>query len=248
MKILGIIPARYGSVRFPGKPLVDMAGKTMIQRVHEQVTKASCFSHVIVATDHQGIFSEVKKFGGEVCMTREDHVSGTDRCFEALQQQKESFDYVINVQGDEPFIQPDQIELLAGLLDGSTEIATLVKRIQDAEMIFNPNIVKAVLASTKEALYFSRSPIPHVRNTVNKEWLNSATFYKHIGMYAYRADILAKITTLKLGILEKAESLEQLRWLENGFRIKVEETDTESIGIDTPDDLTKAIALLSKVY
>ena len=246
MKILGIIPARYGSVRFPGKPLVDMAGKTMIQRVYEQVSKASCFSLIVVATDNQQIFSEVKKFGGEACMTRQDHISGTDRCFEALTQQNQSFDYVINVQGDEPFIQPAQIELLAGLLDGNTEIATLIKKVLDPEMIFNPNVVKAVVAKNKEALYFSRSPIPHVRNTPEKEWIKHATFYKHIGMYAYRTDILANITKLSVGSLETAESLEQLRWLQNGFRIMTEETDTESLGVDTPDDLKKAIALLSE--
>ena len=217
----------------------------MIQRVYGQVSKASCFSRIVVATDHGDIYSEVKRFGGEVCMTREDHVSGTDRCFEALSQQAESFDYVINVQGDEPFIQPVQIELLAGLLNGVTEIATLIRRISDPNMILNPNIVKVAVAKTKEALYFSRSPIPHVRNIPVGEWMNHANFYKHIGMYAYRSDILAKVTKLHVGILEKAESLEQLRWLEHGYKIKTAITSGDTVAIDTPEDLEKVLKTLT---
>jgi len=239
MRILGVIPARFGSVRFPGKPLVDMAGKTMIRRVYEQVAKASCFDRIVVATDHEAILNEIKKFGGNACMTKDSHVSGTDRVYEALMHQDGQFDYVINVQGDEPFIQPEQIELLASLLDGKTEIATLIKKITDREMIFNPNVVKAVVAKTKKALYFSRSPIPHVRNTEQQDWIQHAVFYKHIGMYAYRRDVLEEITKLEPGALEKAESLEQLRWLENGFEIMAEETHTESLGVDTPEDLEK---------
>ena len=179
-------------------------------------------------------------------MTKESHVSGTDRCFEALTNQHGSFDYVVNVQGDEPFIQPEQIDLLGKKLDGSTEIATLVKSIQDADQLFNPNVVKAVISKQMEALYFSRSPIPHLRNIPEAEWLSHHTFYKHIGMYAYRSDILEKITGLPTGILEKAESLEQLRWLENGFRIGVQETTTETIGIDTPADLENAMRHLAR--
>lgn len=246
MKILGVIPARYASTRFPGKPLVDIGGKSMIQRVYEQVKKAATISHTVIATDHEGIFQHAKAFGADVCMTNEDHVSGTDRCYEAFILQDTAFDYVINIQGDEPFIQPDQIDLLGKLLDGKTEIATLIKRIEQKDHLFNPNIVKAVVSLRKEALYFSRSPIPHVRNTPEAEWLAKQTFYKHIGMYAYRTDILKKITELATGLLEKAESLEQLRWLENGFRIAVEETKTETIGIDTPEDMNKALVILAQ--
>jgi 3-deoxy-manno-octulosonate cytidylyltransferase (CMP-KDO synthetase) len=242
--ILGVIPARYASTRFPAKPLVDIAGKSMIQRVYEQVKKSSLISRVVVATDNQQIFDHVQKFGGSVCMTRESHVSGTDRCYEALTLQKETFAYVINIQGDEPFIQPEQIDLLAALLGGKTEIATLVKKIEDSDQLFNPNVVKAVLSEKGEALYFSRSTVPHIRNTPESEWLSKHNFYKHIGMYAYRADILKQLTTLPVSSLEKAESLEQLRWLENGFRIKIAKTNTETIGIDTPEDLEKALAHL----
>ncbi|HMV08792.1 MAG TPA: 3-deoxy-manno-octulosonate cytidylyltransferase [Cyclobacteriaceae bacterium] len=242
--ILGIIPARYASTRFPGKPLADIGGKSMIQRVYEQVKKSKLIADVIVATDNQQIMNHVTQFGGRVRMTKESHASGTDRCYEALTLQKAQFDYVINIQGDEPFIQPEQIDLLAGLLDGNTEIATLVKKIEDAEQLFNANVVKAVVASNGEALYFSRSTVPHIRNTAETEWLNKHTFYKHIGMYAYRTDVLKKLTALPVSPLEKAESLEQLRWLENGFRIKVAETKTETIGIDTPEDLQRAVANL----
>lgn len=244
MTILGIIPARYASTRFPGKPLADIGGKSMIQRVYEQVKKSKRVTDVIVATDNQEIFDHVTKFGGRVRMTKESHVSGTDRCYEALTLQKAPFNYVINIQGDEPFIQPEQIDLLAGLLDGKTEIATLVKKIEDREQLFNPNVVKAVVAANGEALYFSRSTVPHIRNTPEADWMGKHSFYKHIGMYAYRTDVLKRLTELPVSPLEKAESLEQLRWLENGFRIKVAETKTETIGIDTPEDLQKALANL----
>ena len=237
--ILGIIPARYASTRFPAKPLVDIAGKSMIQRVYEQVKKSTLITDVIVATDNKEIFDHVTRFDGRVRMTKESHVSGTDRCYEALTLQKAPVDYVINIQGDEPFIQPEQIDLLAKLLDGKTEIATLVKKIEDKEQLFNPNVVKAVVSEKGEALYFSRSTVPHIRNTPEADWLNNHTFYKHIGMYAYRTDVLKQLTSLPVSPLEKAESLEQLRWLENGFRIKVAETQTETIGIDTPEDLER---------
>lgn len=219
----------------------------MIQRVFEQVKKSKLVSEVVVATDHTEIFNHVKGFGGNVCMTQENHASGTDRCFEALTLQQKEFSYVINIQGDEPFIQPDQIDLLGKLLDGNTEIATLVKRIEDQEHLFNPNVVKAVVSKNGTALYFSRSPIPHIRNTKESEWLKGNTFYKHIGMYAYRRDILKQLTALPVSTLEKAESLEQLRWLENSFKISVAETKTETIGIDTPDDLTKALTYLKTI-
>ena len=246
MKILGVIPARYASTRFPGKPLVDLGGKSMIQRVYEQVKKARTISHVVVATDNAEIFEHTKTFGADACMTSESHVSGTDRCYEALRLQDAEFDYVINVQGDEPFIQPDQIDLLGKLLDGKTEIATLVKKIEHIDHLFSPNIVKAVVSRRNEALYFSRSAVPHIRNWPEAQWLEKHTFYKHIGMYAYRSDVLQKISALATGVLEKAESLEQLRWLENGFQILVEETKTETIGIDTPDDMAKALMMLEQ--
>lgn len=245
MKILGIIPARYASTRFPAKPLVDIAGKSMIQRVYEQVKKASGISDVVVATDNDQIFDHVKKFGGEVCMTQESHASGTDRCYEALSLQPGIYDYVINIQGDEPFIQPSQIELLASRLNGKTEIATLIKAIDNTTQLFNPNLVKAVINKLGEALYFSRSAIPHIRNTPEAEWIRKHTFYKHIGMYAYRADILKELTQIQVSSLERAESLEQLRWLENGFKIIVAETLEETVGIDTPDDLKHALNLIT---
>jgi len=241
MKILAIIPARYACTRFPAKPLIDIAGKTMIQRVYEQVKKVGEFTDVVVATDNVLIFDHVQKFGGHVCMTKESHVSGTDRCYETLSLQKDSYDYVVNIQGDEPFIQPDQILLLLNLLDGKTEIATLIKKIDQQETLFNSNVVKAVITKAGDALYFSRSTIPHIRNTPDQDWLTKHTFYKHIGMYAYRSDVLAQLTKLEVSSLEKAESLEQLRWLENGFEIKTAVTPTETIGIDTPEDLQKAL-------
>lgn len=241
MSILGIIPARYASTRFPAKPLADIEGKSMIHWVYEQA-KASSLDHVVVATDDSRIYDHVKSFGGDACMTASTHVSGTDRCYEALTKQKTRYDYVVNVQGDEPFIAPQQIDLLVSLLDGQTELATLMKRITNDEQLFNPNVVKVVRSNSGEALYFSRSPIPHVRNVNEWEWVERHAFYKHLGLYAYRSDILEKITTLEVSTLERAESLEQLRWLENGFRIKIAETDLETIGVDTPDDLRKAIA------
>ncbi len=247
IQILGVIPARYASTRFSAKPLADLGGKSMIQRVYEQVKKAKHVSEVVVATDHSEIFNHVKQFDGNVCMTKESHASGTDRCYEALTLQQKEYKYVINIQGDEPFIQPAQIDLLANLLDGKTEIATLVKKIEDQEQLFNPNVVKAIVAGNNTALYFSRSPIPHIRNTQESEWLSKNTFFKHIGMYAYRSDILKQLTGLPVSSLEKAESLEQLRWLENGFKISVAETKTETIGIDTPDDLKKALAYLKGI-
>jgi 3-deoxy-manno-octulosonate cytidylyltransferase (CMP-KDO synthetase) len=245
MKILGLIPARYASSRFPAKPLVDIAGKSMIRRVYEQARKSGSLSKVVVATDHAEIYDHVKLFGGDVCMTREDHVSGTDRCHEALELQSETYDYVINIQGDEPFIQPAQIDLLASRLNGATEIATLIKSIDNPEQLFNPNVVKVTVNKGGEALYFSRSTIPHIRTTAESEWMKKHTFYKHIGMYAYRSDLLGKHTRLPVSPLERAESLEQLRWLENGYKIAVAETTVETLGIDTPEDLTLALSRVS---
>jgi 3-deoxy-manno-octulosonate cytidylyltransferase (CMP-KDO synthetase) len=268
MKILGIIPARYASSRFMGKPLVDIGGKTMIQRVYEQALKAKCLSKVIVATDDERIFNHVKSFGGEVLMTAEEHPSGTDRCaevvtrmnidalFEAMnpqksivfdgikpQRKKTTYDIVVNIQGDEPFIDPAQIEKVVGILStgesGRFSISTLVKKIDNAELITNPNVVKCVFSDKNKALYFSRSPIPYLRNTPSSDWLSTGEFYKHLGLYAYKTSILLEITQLPPSRLEQLESLEQLRWLENGYEIGVAVTDIETIGIDTPEDLLK---------
>ncbi|MFL5728910.1 MAG: 3-deoxy-manno-octulosonate cytidylyltransferase [Cytophagaceae bacterium] len=246
MKILGIIPARYASTRFPAKALADIHGKSMIRRVYEQACKASSLSRVIVATDHEEILNHVKSFG-EAVMTNPEHQSGTDRCQEVLQQMKEPFDYVINIQGDEPFIMPEQIDLLASCLNSAgVELATLVKKISDQETLFNPNTPKVIFNKDHEAIYFSRQTIPHLRGIHQKDWLTHHTFYKHIGIYAYRSDILAKITKLPVSSLEKSEALDQLRWIENGYRIKVAITEFETIGIDTPEDLLKAASLYKK--
>lgn len=244
MKVLGIIPARYASTRFPAKPLADIAGQTMIEWVYGQAKKSTSLARVIVATDNQKIYDHVKRKGAEVCMTSEHHVSGTDRCAEALILSKERFDHVINIQGDEPFIDPRQINLLASLLDGEAELATLIKKITDREAVHNSNVVKVIRNAKGEAIYFSRSALPHLRNFDKQDWFDKQVYFKHIGMYGYRSDILEKITQLPPSSLELAESLEQLRWIENGYRIKVAETDIESMGIDTPEDLERAVRSL----
>ncbi|MCU0383558.1 MAG: 3-deoxy-manno-octulosonate cytidylyltransferase [Cyclobacteriaceae bacterium] len=238
-KILGVIPARFASTRFPGKPLIKIGSKTMIQRVYEQASKSKALQKVVVATDNKEIYQHVSAFGGIAIFTSEEHPSGTDRCFEAFEKLQEHFDYIINVQGDEPFIQPEQIDLLAFLCDGKTHIATLVKKIKDAETVFNPNVVKAILSKENSALYFSRSAVPYQRGVTENEWINNGTFYKHIGMYAYRSDVLKEITALQVSDLERAESLEQLRWLDNGYEIKAAITELETIGIDVPADVEK---------
>lgn len=240
MKIIGIIPARYASSRFPGKPLVDIAGKSMIQRVYEQARKATQLTDVVVATDDDRIEQHVKGFGGNVVMTSEHHQSGTDRCFEAFGKFCADADVVINIQGDEPFIHPEQIDLVASCFSSEkVEIATLVKKIVSNEELFNVNTPKVLLNKYKEAIFFSRQTIPHIRGKEESEWLSSFTFYKHIGIYAYRTKVLAEITALKQSSLELAESLEQLRWIENGYKLKVEITDFESVAVDTPEDLKK---------
>ncbi len=246
MKFIGIIPARYASTRFPGKPLANMKGKYMIQRVYEQASKA--LDNVCVATDDERIFEAVQSFGGKVVMTSTEHRSGTDRCFEAYTRLGGGEDVIINIQGDEPFIKPEQIEaLIACFHSPDVPIATLVRPFEaneGYEALANPNSPKVVLNDRHEALYFSRSVIPYLRGVDPAEWLNRHTFYKHIGMYGYRADVLAKITQLPQSSLEIAESLEQLRWLQNGYTIQVGITTQETIGIDTPDDLEKALTLL----
>lgn len=244
MKTLGIIPARYASTRFPGKPLIDIEGKSMIQRVYEQASKANLVDEVIVATDDERIFDHVKGFRGLVEMTDIKHRSGTDRCAEVAKRHQE-FDFVINIQGDEPFIDPAQIDItITPLRDGSFEIATLAKPLKTSEDLFNPNIVKVVMAQRGKALYFSRHPIPFVRNIEESNWIKHRTFYKHIGLYAFKRKTLLELSQLSVSDLEKSESLEQLRWLENGYAIFVNKTDKESIGIDTPEDLEKAKAKL----
>jgi 3-deoxy-manno-octulosonate cytidylyltransferase (CMP-KDO synthetase) len=246
MKFLGIIPARYASSRFPGKPLADMLGKPMIRRVYERVS--GLLDDVIVATDDERIYNAVQSFGGKVVMTSPNHLSGTDRCFEAFLKSGSDFDVVVNIQGDEPFIKPAQIELLKACFDDEkTQIATLVKPFSagdDFEILFNPNSPKVILNSSGQAIYFSRSVIPYVRGKHHQEWLGSHTFYKHIGIYAYKSEVLKEITSLPQSPLEKAESLEQLRWIENGYVIKAGITNEETIGIDTPEDLELALSFI----
>lgn len=247
MKFIGIIPARYASTRFPGKPLADMHGKTMIQRVYEQVVQT--VDALYVATDDIRIEAAVKAFGGHVILTSEQHQSGTDRCYEAYRKTGSNYEIVINIQGDEPFIQPEQINLLkACFTQPDVQIATLVKPF-DADgdfetTLFNPNSPKVVLNKKNEAIYFSRSIIPYVRNEQHTQWLHKHVFYKHIGLYAYKACILKEIVALPPSSLEMAESLEQLRWIENGYKIKVGITHHETIGIDTPEDMERALRAL----
>lgn len=242
--ILGVIPSRYASTRFPGKPLVKIGDKTMVQRVYEQATQCPALRKVVVATDDARIFDHVLGFGGHACMTSADHQSGTDRCFEVVCKEAESFDYVVNIQGDEPFISPIQIGQLTDLLDGHVELATQIRQIDELETLFNPNVVKAITDIEGKALYFSRHPIPYIRGKQENTWLLHQKFYQHIGIYAYRADVLGKITQLPISALEKSESLEQLRWLENGFAIKTSVTHFVNIGIDTPEDLEKVKGLI----
>ncbi len=243
MKFMAIIPARYASTRFPGKPLAVLGGKTVIQRVYEQVS--SLLDEVYVATDDERIFQAVESFGGRAVMTRTDHKSGTDRIEEAAEKIGSDADVIINVQGDEPFIQPSQIETLMHLFDApETQIGTLGKRFESIEGVENPNSPKIVTDNRGFALYFSRSPIPFVRGVDRNQWLESYPFLKHLGIYAYRREVLREVTQLPQGNLEKAESLEQLRWLENGYRIRVGLTDVETVGIDTPEDLQRAEAFL----
>jgi 3-deoxy-manno-octulosonate cytidylyltransferase (CMP-KDO synthetase) len=236
--ILAVIPARFASTRFPGKPLVLIQGKTMIQRVYEQVKLCKKVDKIVVATDDLRIFEAVEAFGGEVMMTQEDHVSGTDRCAEVAKKYKTA-QYILNVQGDEPFIQPEQIELLIATLQATkqTQIATLAKKIEKHDVLFNPNSVKVVFGEDKLALYFSRHPIPYLRGQEQENWLNQQDYYKHIGLYGFQRKTLLKIAQLQPSTLEKAESLEQLRWLENGYKIGVGITELETVGIDTPEDL-----------
>lgn len=240
MKILGIIPSRYASTRFPGKPLAVIDGKSMIRRVYEQASKSGLLTKVIVATDDERIFRHVEDFGGHVLMTSSDHLNGTSRCWDALEQSDENYDAVINIQGDEPFIEPEQINQLAKLFENSKiEIATLIKKIDNKEDVFNPNVVKAVFDVNNRALLFSRQAIPFLRGLKQEDWISTQAYYKHIGIYGYRKDVLKKLVKLLPTDLEQAENLEQLRWLENGFQINIEITAFEGVSIDTPEDLLK---------
>ena len=245
MKILGVIPARYASTRFPGKPLAMINGKSMIRRVYEQAVKASSLSKVVVATDDSRIFDHVAAFGGKVKMTSAGHQNGTARCQEVLNKinqetSPDKYDVVINIQGDEPYIDPAQIDMVSALFENpQTDIGTLVKKISTTIDLFDENIVKVVFNKDTNALYFSRQPIPFIRGAPKEEWLEQQTYYKHIGIYGYRADILNKIVLLKESELETAEKLEQLRWLENTYSISVDITEIESLAVDTPEDLLK---------
>lgn len=245
-KFIGIIPARYASIRFPGKPLVAISGKTMIQRVYEQAQKSKKLNAVIIATDDEKIEEAAKNFGAIVIMTSPHHKSGTDRCFEVAQKLDIAEDsIVINIQGDEPFINPEQIDLVCECFDKKeTKIATLIKKIDSFEELQNSSIPKVVINKALQAIYFSRSIVPYFRDIDEKKWHLQHTYYKHIGIYGYQAKTLKEIATIEPSSLEKAESLEQLRWIENGYAIQTAITTNESIAIDHPDDLNKLSAFL----
>ena len=250
--IIGIIPSRYASTRFPGKPLADILGKSMIQRVYEQASQAKCLSKVVVATEDQRIVDHVKSFGGHVVMTSPDHFSGTERVFEAYELIKgvesESInleqDYIINIQGDEPFLVAEQINELGTILDGKVEIASQIIPCSDNAILFDEREAKVIVNTNQEAIYFSRHVLPYFKGIPQEEWHKHHTYYRQVGMYAYRADILKKITQLPVSGLETAESLEQLRWIENGYKIKMALTKYESHCIDTFEDIGMILDML----
>ncbi|MVM35431.1 3-deoxy-manno-octulosonate cytidylyltransferase [Spirosoma sp. HMF4905] len=246
--IIGIIPARYGSTRFPGKPLADIGGKSMIQRVLEQSKQATSLDKVIVATDDERIAEAVRQLGEEVVMTRTAHPSGTDRCWEAYARliadgliPGDASDYILNIQGDEPFLDPAQIDELAAILDGTVELATQMASVDSAAMLHDPKEAKIVINAQNEALYFSRSAVPYLWNIEPDQWHAHHAYHRHVGLYAYRADILEKITQLPPSVLERAESLEQLRWLEAGYRIKLVSTNFQTPSVDSPADIEKIL-------
>ncbi|AUD00452.1 3-deoxy-manno-octulosonate cytidylyltransferase [Spirosoma pollinicola] len=246
--IIGIIPARYGSTRFPGKPLADIGGKSMIQRVLEQASKATSLSKVVVATDDERIAEAVRRIGFEAVMTRSDHPSGTDRCWEAYDRlvadgiiDGNSMDYVLNIQGDEPFIDPAQIDELAAILDGSVELATQMATVDSAAMLHDPKEAKIVINEQNEALYFSRSAVPYLWGVEPDRWHEQHAYHRHVGLYAYRVDVLEKLTQLPPSPLERAESLEQLRWIEAGYRIKLVATEFQTQSVDSPEDIEKIV-------
>ncbi len=239
MRVIGVIPARYASSRFPGKPLADIQGKSMIRRVYEQAAKAPSLSEVVVATDDERIRAHVASWGGKVMMTADTHCSGTERCAEVAATLTPKADIVVNIQGDEPFIQPDQIQSLIDVFEQNkaVEIASLAKTITTEEELLSPNVVKVVMDINKRALYFSRSVIPFMRDPDYKKAFETSLFHKHIGLYAYTSEILASISQLPPHALEQAESLEQVRWLANGYRIQMAITTHQAISVDTPEDL-----------
>jgi len=241
VKAIGIIPARYASTRFPGKPLVVIQGKTMIRRVYEQASKSTSLGAVVVATDDERIYKEVESFGGKVVMTSAHHKNGTERCVEALEKQgKDNWDVVVNIQGDEPFIHPEQIDKVVGcFMNKAVQIATLARILDNEKDLHNPSIIKVVRKMNGEALYFSRSPIPFCRDAQGVDSVSRHTYLKHIGLYAFRTAVIEKLVSLPPSSLEIAESLEQLRWLENGYPIYVDLTQQESLSIDTPEDLER---------
>lgn len=245
MKTIGIIPARFASSRFPGKPLAEIGGKSVIRRAYEQSCRARRLDEVIVATDDERIREHVESFGGEVMMTAAHHHSGTERCAEVAARLDDA-GIIVNIQGDEPFIAPEQIDLVAEPLARrqSIQISTLAKRVVQAEELFNPNVVKVVFNRQQMAMYFSRSTIPHLRNTPEQEWLGKGEFYKHIGLYGFRREVLMDLAKLPPSSYEQWEALEQLRWLDYGFAVFLNLTDQETIGIDTPEDLERARAFL----
>ena len=238
-KVAAIIPARFASTRFPGKPLVDLGGKPMIQRTYERVKAVKGFDRIIIATDDQRIFDAAQGFNAEVMMTSSEHLTGTDRCAEVLSRLGETVDYVVNIQGDEPYIEPQQLIEITNAMDSNAPILTLVKQITTIDTLFNPNCPKVVLDNNNQALYFSRHAIPYMRGLPQEDWLTHHRYFKHIGLYAYRTDILMSISQLPASDLETSEALEQLRWLQNGFPIQAVETQFETIGIDSPEDLEK---------
>ncbi len=248
MKTLGIIPARYASTRFPGKPLADLLGKPLVYHVYTRAKQA--LDHVVIATDDQRIFDKLSQMGAQVIMTSSHHSSGTERCAEALskysQTTKTHFDFVINIQGDEPLIDPKIIQKLQQNLTATTQIATLVKKQSDPDVIFNPNVVKVITDHQNNAIYFSRHPIPFIRDTEKRLWTKHFQYLTHIGIYAYSTDVLLEITKLEPTGLEKAEKLEQLRWIYYGYKIKTIIVDYQAIGVDTPEDLEYVRRLMRK--
>lgn len=244
---IAVIPARYNSTRFPGKPLADIGGQSMLQRVYHQTQKAKNIKRIIVATDDNRILEHATSFGAEVMMTSDRHPSGTDRIAEVISKLNEKYDIVVNVQGDEPFINPSQIDALVDLFsDVNVDIATMVKPLSGIKEYENPNVVKAVMADNGKVLYFSRSNIPYFRSGYNDQTFSAGAGYKHLGMYAYRSSVLSKLAALAPSSLEQAEQLEQLRWLQNGFGISACITHEETIAIDTPDDLQRAVMFLKQ--
>ena len=241
MKIIGIIPARYASTRFPGKPLAEINGKSMIRRVFEQASKATSLDKVIVATDDERIYNHVLNFGGAAVYTSSNHQTGTDRCAEVTEKKEKGYDVVINIQGDEPYINPEQINQVAELFNNAnTQLGTLIKILKDENELKSNSIIKVLKNNHNEALYFSRNVIPYLRNfNTSIPLVNQFNYYKHIGIYGYRTDILAEITQLKQSKLELAESLEQLRWIENSYKITLAETIFESHSVDLPEDIKK---------